>query len=74
MVPLPATARMPSRFQRHWLRYCAAGALVLYGGIFIVRHSRLTGSDDLDRCGEGGRTCVGRRRDPGVPSLSDVSP
>ncbi|GLC60041.1 hypothetical protein PLESTB_001566900 [Pleodorina starrii] len=49
LVPLPATARMPSRFQRHWLRYCAIGGLVLYGGAYLVRHSRLAGSDDLDR-------------------------
>ncbi|GLC43524.1 hypothetical protein PLESTM_001482700 [Pleodorina starrii] len=49
LVSLPATARMPSRFQRHWLRYCAIGGLVLYGGAYLVRHSRLAGSDDLDR-------------------------
>ncbi|GIL79063.1 hypothetical protein Vretifemale_8467 [Volvox reticuliferus] len=48
LVPLPATARMPSRFQRHWLRYGLGAGLLLYGGIFLVRHSRLAGSDDLD--------------------------
>ncbi|GLI65949.1 hypothetical protein VaNZ11_009630, partial [Volvox africanus] len=48
LVPLPATARMPSRFQRHWLRYSVVAALLLYGGIFLVRHSRLAGSEDLD--------------------------
>ncbi|GIL63763.1 hypothetical protein Vafri_17772 [Volvox africanus] len=49
LVPLPATARMPSRFQRHWLRYGAVAGLLLCSGIFLVRHSRLAGSDDLDR-------------------------
>ncbi|EFJ42419.1 thioredoxin-like protein [Volvox carteri f. nagariensis] len=49
LVPLPATARMPSRWKRHWLRYCATGGVLLYGGMYLVRHSRLAGSDDLDR-------------------------
>ncbi|KAG2434538.1 hypothetical protein HYH02_012205 [Chlamydomonas schloesseri] len=49
LAPLPPSARMPSAFQRHWLRYAAAGGLLLYGGLWLLRHSRLAGSGDLDR-------------------------
>ncbi|GFR42686.1 hypothetical protein Agub_g3497 [Astrephomene gubernaculifera] len=49
LVPLPSSARMPSRFQLYWLRYCTAAGVLLYGGAFLLRHSRLAGSDDLDR-------------------------
>ncbi|KXZ51842.1 hypothetical protein GPECTOR_11g280 [Gonium pectorale] len=49
LVPLPPSARMPSSFQRHWLRYAAAAGAAGYLGLFLLRHSRLAGSDDLDR-------------------------
>ncbi|KAG2491029.1 hypothetical protein HYH03_010477 [Edaphochlamys debaryana] len=49
LAAVPAAAAMPSSLQRHWLRYAAAGAALAYGGWFLVRHSRLAGSDDLDR-------------------------
>lgn len=49
LLGLPTFAAMPSSFQRHWLRYGAVGVAAAYGGLFLVRHSRLAGSDDLER-------------------------
>ncbi len=48
-MALPAFAAMPSSFQRHWLRYGAVSLAAAYGGLFLVRHSRLAGSDDLEK-------------------------
>jgi nuclear-control-of-ATPase protein 2 len=49
LAPPPAWARMPSRLQRHWLRYAAAAACAGAGAAWLYRHSRWGGSDDLDR-------------------------
>ena len=49
LVPVPAWARMPSRLQRHWLRYAAAGAASAAAAAWLYRHSRLGGSGDLER-------------------------
>ncbi|PNG99855.1 Nuclear control of ATPase protein 2, partial [Tetrabaena socialis] len=58
LVALPPVARMPSRLQRHWLRYGAAAVLGLYGALWLVRHSRLAGSSDLDRWALGAACAV----------------
>ena len=50
LLALPAWARMPGRLQRHWLRYCLAGWAAAWAVRFMYRHSRLSGSDDLERC------------------------
>lgn len=49
LAPPPAWARMPSRLQRHWLRYSVMGACALAAGGWAYRHSSLAGSDDLER-------------------------
>ncbi|KAH7618699.1 hypothetical protein Ndes2526B_g05616 [Nannochloris sp. 'desiccata'] len=48
LVPLPAWLEMPSQIQQNWVRYSVLGLAVGYGTVFIIRHSRLTGSHDLD--------------------------
>lgn len=49
IVPLPATLRAPSRYQRHWLAYGAGAVAVGWVVAFLYRHSPLAGSDDLQR-------------------------
>jgi len=50
LAPVPAWAAMPSRLQRHWLRYAAAGAAAAALAAWARRHSRLAGgSGDLER-------------------------
>lgn len=39
------------RLQRHWMRYCLAGVSCLWAARFMYRHSKLAGSDDLERYG-----------------------
>jgi len=48
LVPLPTWLDMPSQLQQNWIRYSVLGLAVGYGTVFIIRHSRLTGSRDLD--------------------------
>ncbi len=48
LVPLPHWLEMPSQIQQNWVRYSVLGLAAGYGTIFIIRHSRLTGSHDLD--------------------------
>lgn len=48
LVPLPAWLEMPSQVQQNWIRYSVLGLAVGYGTIFIIRHSPLAGSRDLD--------------------------
>jgi nuclear-control-of-ATPase protein 2 len=48
LVPVPVWLEMPSQVQQNWVRYSVLGLAVGYGTIFIIRHSRLTGSHDLD--------------------------
>jgi nuclear-control-of-ATPase protein 2 len=63
LAPAPAWARMPSRLQRHWLRYSLAGACALAVGGWAYRHSSLNGSDDLERwSSEAGASFTGAWR------------
>eukprot|EP00775_Hariotina_reticulata_P003230 gene3230-3507_t len=48
LVPVPAWAAMPSTLQRHWIRYGVAAGLGVSGAMFLYRHSRLAGSQDLE--------------------------
>lgn len=48
LVRLPHWVLMPSQAQRHWVRYAVIGVAVGYGTLFLVRHSRIAGSRDLD--------------------------
>jgi len=48
LVSLPEWLIMPSRAQRYWVQYTVAGLVIGYSTIFLVRHSRLMGSRDLE--------------------------
>ena len=48
LIQLPKWMLMPTHAQQHWLRYTAIGVGVLYGGVFIIKHSRICGSKDLE--------------------------
>lgn len=48
LIQVPAWARMPSELQQYWIRYTIVGAACTWGGVFMFRHSRLSGSPDLD--------------------------
>ncbi|WIA16343.1 hypothetical protein OEZ85_013041 [Tetradesmus obliquus] len=48
LVAVPAWALMPSSLQRHWIKASVAAALTLSAGVFLIKHSRLAGSTDLD--------------------------
>ncbi|KAL6772305.1 hypothetical protein ACKKBG_A29715 [Auxenochlorella protothecoides x Auxenochlorella symbiontica] len=49
LVHVPRWARMPSELQRHWVKYGVVWALTGAGALFVVRHSPLAGSSDLQR-------------------------
>ncbi|KFM24034.1 Nuclear control of ATPase protein 2, partial [Auxenochlorella protothecoides] len=49
LVHVPRWARMPSELQRHWVKYGVVWALAGAGALFVVRHSPLAGSSDLQR-------------------------
>ena len=51
LVGLPAWLAMPSRMQRYWFTYCLRGAAAAYCALYLVRHSSLMGSEDLQRWG-----------------------
>jgi len=48
LIQLPRWMLMPTHAQQHWLRYTAIGVGILYGGVFIVKHSPICGSKDLE--------------------------
>jgi hypothetical protein len=48
LILLPPWVIMPSRIQRNWVSYTVAGLFTGYVTIFVVRHSRLVGSRDLE--------------------------
>ncbi|CAM6083411.1 unnamed protein product [Calypogeia fissa] len=41
--------KKPSKLARNWIRYTASTAAVAMASAWVIRHSRLVGSDDLDR-------------------------
>ena len=49
LVSLPDWLAMPSRLQRYWFTYCLRGAAAAYCALYLVRHSSLMGSEDLQR-------------------------
>ena len=49
LVSIPAWMLMPTSIQQHWIRYTCVAVAALYGGHFLVKHSALNGSDDLER-------------------------
>lgn len=53
MAAVPRWCCMPTRLQRYWLRYTMYGVVVGSVLRFLLRHSRLAGSDDLDRWIQG---------------------
>jgi nuclear-control-of-ATPase protein 2 len=68
LAPAPAWARIPSRLQRHWLRYALLGACALGAGTWAVRHR-----EDLERWrAEAGGAAVGAWRAHVVEPLSAV--
>lgn len=48
VLDLPSGLRPPSKVQQHWLKYALAGCAASYGALFLYRHSRLSGSHDLE--------------------------
>lgn len=73
LSPVPRWSRMPSRFQRYWLRYTALGVAAAGGLRFLYRHSRLAGSSDLDDWARQATTSVsGAWRDHIIAPLSTV--
>ncbi|PSC72602.1 Nuclear control of ATPase [Micractinium conductrix] len=58
LIEVPYWARMPSELQQHWIRYAALGLATGWGTIFLYRHSRLSGSQDLDRWLRAGAAAV----------------
>eukprot|EP00891_Asterochloris_glomerata_P003299 jgi/Astpho2/3299/Aster-x0572 len=48
MIHLPKWIRMPSKYEQHWIRYTLIGVASSYGALFVYRHSRLSGSRDLE--------------------------
>jgi hypothetical protein len=57
-APPPTWARMPSRLQRHWLRYATLSLCACACAGWAYRHSRLAGSDDLERWSRDGAAAL----------------
>ncbi|PRW56115.1 Nuclear control of ATPase [Chlorella sorokiniana] len=73
LVKVPRWARMPSDLQQHWVFYTAASLASGYGAIFLFKHSRLSGSRDLDRWVQRGLDSVrGAWKDHVVGPLDGV--
>lgn len=48
LAPLPSWVSMPSQVQQHWLQYTLITIAITSTSIFLVKHSRLVGSRDLE--------------------------
>jgi hypothetical protein len=48
LVKLPEWMLMPSKAQQHWIRYTFIAFGAAYGGSFLLKHSPLYGSKDLE--------------------------
>ena len=48
LVKLPEWMLMPSKLQQHWIRYTFIAIGAAYGGSFLLKHSPLYGSKDLE--------------------------
>ncbi|DBA83396.1 hypothetical protein WJX79_000744 [Trebouxia sp. C0005] len=58
LIVLPEWVRMPSNAAQHWVRYTAMGLVSGWAAIFVYRHSRLSGSHDLDIWAKSGADSV----------------
>ncbi|CAI5478786.1 unnamed protein product [Closterium sp. Yama58-4] len=69
-----ARCHRPRHAARHWLEYLAGGLCGVAVGSWVVRHSRLNGSDDLDRwAADGWRAVTGFVTDHIWQPLSAIS-
>ncbi|CAI5947501.1 unnamed protein product, partial [Closterium sp. NIES-64] len=69
-----ARCHRPRHAARHWLEYLAGGLCGVAVGTWVVRHSRLNGSDDLDRwAADGWRAVTGFVTDHIWQPLSAIS-
>jgi len=59
LIELPRWLKAPTTAQRHWIALTVGGALAGYGVLFLYRHSRLSGSRDLDNWAQQGVSLVG---------------
>jgi len=48
LISIPKWMLMPTSTQQHWIEYTCVGIAAFYGGHFVVKHSALMGSDDLE--------------------------
>ncbi len=58
LAAVPKWASMPSRYQRHWIKYTVGGLVALSAARFLYRHSRLGGSTDLQDWSRAGAGAV----------------
>lgn len=73
VVELPKWILMPSELQQHWIRYTLVSAGVGYVSFFLYRHSRLSGSPDLENWALQGVEAVrGALRENVVKPLAQV--
>lgn len=49
LICLPKWMLMPNALQQHWIRYTFMGIAAVYAGVFVVKHSPLCGSKDLEK-------------------------
>ncbi|CAI5527582.1 unnamed protein product [Closterium sp. Naga37s-1] len=69
-----ARCQRPRHAARHWLEYLAGGLCGVAVGSWVVRHSRLNGSDDLNRwAADGWRAVTGFVTDHIWQPLSAIS-
>ncbi|CAI7892574.1 unnamed protein product, partial [Closterium sp. NIES-54] len=69
-----ARCHRPRHAAQHWLEYLAGGMCGMAVGSWLVRHSRLNGSDDLDRwAADGWRAVTGFVTDHIWQPLSAIS-
>ena len=48
LISIPRWMLMPTPLQQHWIRYTCVGIAAVYGGHFVIKHSALNGSEDLE--------------------------
>lgn len=48
LVNIPKWMKMPTMAQQHWIRYSAVALGCAYGCVFVIKHSPVCGSKDLE--------------------------
>lgn len=48
LVSIPRWMLMPTPLQQHWIRYTCVAIAAIGAGQFVIKHSALNGSDDLE--------------------------